>query len=168
MTPPAIIVTSCTGCEQQVQVSNLLEIKQLHLQWIESLPLSRYSLVNLRRTLLDEICCRYRHAAVPGMAPNTSGNEQLKPRSSRSFFPDSMLLLGQDQFQSTINEWWASNSTARVVMIHHRYGTSSQVWIMLYRGSRDGFSAKEFHDKCDEKGPTLTLVKVTSLSLYTM
>jgi len=96
------------------------------------------------------------------MAPNTSGNEQLKPRSSRSFFPDSMLLLGQDQFQSTINEWWASNSAMPVAMIHYRYGTSSQVWIMLYRGSRDGFSAKQFHEKCDEKGPTLTLVKVTS------
>ena len=47
----------------------------------------------------------------------------------------------------------------------NRYGTSSQVWIMLYRGSRDGYSAKQFHDKCDEKGPTLTLVKVISFVL---
>ena len=54
------------------------------------------------------LICRYRHAAVPGMiSSNNSGNEQLKPRSSRSFFPDSMLLLGQDQYQSLINDWWA-------------------------------------------------------------
>lgn len=101
---------------------------------------------------MEQTLARYRHAAVPGMIPsNTSGNEQLKPRSSRSFFPDSMLLLGQDHYQSLINDW---------------YGTSSQVWIMLYRGSRDGYSAKQFHEKCDEKGPTLTLVKSANGNLF--
>jgi len=30
---------------------------------------------------------------------------------------------------------------------------------LLYRGSRDGFKAKNFHDCCDNKGATLTLVK---------
>jgi len=33
---------------------------------------------------------------------------------------------------------------------------------LLYRGSRDGFSSKDFHDKCDNKAPTLTIVKTTS------
>ena len=31
--------------------------------------------------------------------------------------------------------------------------------ILLYRGSRDGFSAKTFHDKCNNKGETLTIIK---------
>eukprot|EP00466_Bigelowiella_natans_P011718 jgi/Bigna1/42525/e_gw1.65.80.1 len=31
---------------------------------------------------------------------------------------------------------------------------------LLYKGSRDGFSAANFHSKCDNKGPTLTLVSV--------
>jgi len=30
---------------------------------------------------------------------------------------------------------------------------------LLYRGTRDGDTAKSFHDKCDNKGPTLTLCK---------
>jgi len=30
----------------------------------------------------------------------------------------------------------------------------------LYKGSRDGFSASNFHSKCDNKGPTLTVVSV--------
>ena len=108
------------------------------------------------------LLCRYRHAAVPGMiSSNNSGNEQLKPRSSRSFFPDSMLLLGQDQYQSLINDWWALyRVTWSLLILYNRYGTSSQVWIMLYRASRDGYSAKHFHERCDEKGPTLALVKV--------
>jgi hypothetical protein len=32
-------------------------------------------------------------------------------------------------------------------------------WTLLYRGSRDGFSAKEFHSKCDGHSNTLTIIK---------
>lgn len=30
---------------------------------------------------------------------------------------------------------------------------------LIYRGSRDGFKASDFHSKCDEKGDTITFVK---------
>ena len=30
---------------------------------------------------------------------------------------------------------------------------------LLYRGSRDGFKAADFHNKCDNKGETLTIIK---------
>lgn len=33
---------------------------------------------------------------------------------------------------------------------------------LLYRGSRDGFEAKKFHEKCDKKGPTLMIVENTT------
>ena len=32
-------------------------------------------------------------------------------------------------------------------------------WRLLFRASRDGFAAESFHSKCDEKGPTLTVVR---------
>jgi hypothetical protein len=32
---------------------------------------------------------------------------------------------------------------------------------LLYRGSRDGFGAADFHAKCDDKGATVTIVKST-------
>ena len=32
-------------------------------------------------------------------------------------------------------------------------------WALLYRGSRDGFGAKDFHGKCDGKSSTLTIIK---------
>ena len=32
-------------------------------------------------------------------------------------------------------------------------------WRLLFRASRDGFSASAFHSKCDNKGPTVTVVK---------
>ena len=30
---------------------------------------------------------------------------------------------------------------------------------LIYRGTRDGMTSKNFHDKCDNKGPTITLYK---------
>lgn len=32
-------------------------------------------------------------------------------------------------------------------------------WTLLYRASRDGFGAKDFHKKCDKHQKTLTIVK---------
>ena len=33
-----------------------------------------------------------------------------------------------------------------------------RTWVLLYRASRDGSSAESFHSKCDNKGPTVTIV----------
>jgi hypothetical protein len=30
----------------------------------------------------------------------------------------------------------------------------------IYRGSRDGWKAKDFHSKCDDATPTITLMRV--------
>ena len=32
-------------------------------------------------------------------------------------------------------------------------------WSLLYRASRDGFGAKDFHSNCDNKHPTLIILK---------
>lgn len=37
-----------------------------------------------------------------------------------------------------------------------------QRWKLLYRGTRDGFRTSDFHDKCDEKPRTLTIIKTES------
>ena len=36
----------------------------------------------------------------------------------------------------------------------------SHKWQLCYRASRDGWYAEDFHRKCDNKGPTVVLVKV--------
>jgi hypothetical protein len=38
---------------------------------------------------------------------------------------------------------------------------SNKVWKLLYRGSRDGFGASNFHGKCDNESNTLTLIETT-------
>ena len=32
-------------------------------------------------------------------------------------------------------------------------------WRLLFRASRDGFTNEAFHSRCDNKGPTITIVK---------
>ena len=38
------------------------------------------------------------------------------------------------------------------------YTPKGQAWTLIYRGSRDGWQASDFHAACDGKGPTLVLV----------
>ena len=40
----------------------------------------------------------------------------------------------------------------------------SEKWSLLFRGSRDGFSANDFHSKCDGHSNTLTILKAKQTS----
>ena len=39
-------------------------------------------------------------------------------------------------------------------------GNKRLVTVMLYRGSDHGWMYKEFHSRCDKKGPTINLFKI--------
>lgn len=41
-----------------------------------------------------------------------------------------------------------------------------QKWRLIYRASKDGFRAKDFHEKCDDTFNTLTIIKTTNLSVF--
>jgi hypothetical protein len=43
---------------------------------------------------------------------------------------------------------------------------SDQKWRLLYRASRDGFEAREFHSKCDGNHNTLTLVISSNATIF--
>jgi hypothetical protein len=42
------------------------------------------------------------------------------------------------------------------------FPSDANKWSLLYRGTRDGFGAKDFHTKCDGKSSTLTIIKAKS------
>jgi len=42
------------------------------------------------------------------------------------------------------------------------FPSDNNKWPLLYRGSRDGFGAEDFHSKCDGKSSTLTIIKAKS------
>lgn len=37
---------------------------------------------------------------------------------------------------------------------------------LLYRGSRDGWTGKDFHSRCDDKGATISLYKIKDGSCF--
>ena len=92
---------------------------------------------------------RYRSAALS--QPNTNPDHRLQPRVHMQYFHDSCLLpLELMHFQRILNDW---------------YGDAKQSWSLLYRASRDGFAAADFHNHCDGFSPTFTIVKGTSGNL---
>ncbi|XP_068752362.1 serine-enriched protein-like [Montipora capricornis] len=93
---------------------------------------------------------RYRFAAVPTHFRKTE-DPRLQPRASQKLFHNT-ILLSKDclRFQHTLNAW---------------FGNEQQEWQLLYRASKDGFSAAAFHEKCDGHSPTLTVVLSSNGSL---
>ena len=59
-------------------------------------------------------------------------------------FCDSKILDGLDNYHDQIIKWLPKNSE----------------WDVCYRASRDGWSANNFHTKCNDKGPTLIIIQV--------
>ena len=44
--------------------------------------------------------------------------------------------------------------------LHKLLGNKRFITYMLYRGSDHGWKYKHFHDRCDNKGPTISLFKI--------
>jgi len=42
------------------------------------------------------------------------------------------------------------------------FTSDNNKWSLLYRGTKDGFGARDFHKKCDGKSSTLTIIKAKS------
>ncbi|CAF0818161.1 unnamed protein product [Adineta steineri] len=45
------------------------------------------------------------------------------------------------------------------VKLNEFYGKSNQKWELIYKATRDGFRANAFHSRCDNKGPTISIIQ---------
>lgn len=90
---------------------------------------------------------RYRFAALPTKFKDNAASledNRLKPRVSLKFFAGSQILINEHTgLQRLLNTW---------------YGSSKQMWRMVYRASTHGYSADAFHRHCDGVAPTFTVV----------
>jgi len=41
----------------------------------------------------------------------------------------------------------------------HKWTNLKKKWKLIYRGTKDGFGANDFHKNCDNQGPTITIIK---------
>ncbi len=69
-------------------------------------------------------------------------------------------LILQDHFNNNIEcEKWNKLLNWNVKGLHDE-------WHLLYKGNRDGFNAKDFHRLCDNKGPTITVIRTRQGKLF--
>ena len=67
--------------------------------------------------------------------------EELKPEAPKNF--KESVIMTNEEHQNKLIGWLPQYDK----------------WHLLFRASRDGFSAFTFHDMCDNKGPTVAIVK---------
>jgi hypothetical protein len=79
------------------------------------------------------------------------------PPPSHPVWGASLILTGDDSTRATA---FLPSKIAEVV--GPQFPPATTTWWLLYRGTRDGFGASDFHSKCDHKGATVTVVKSTS------
>ncbi|CAB4041190.1 Hypothetical predicted protein, partial [Paramuricea clavata] len=61
-------------------------------------------------------------------------------------FPGSNILFGEHDYGTLIKSWIGRTTTAK----------------LCWRATRDGWASSTFHSNCDNKKPTVTLIKVGS------
>ncbi|XP_046846675.1 uncharacterized protein LOC124440339 isoform X2 [Xenia sp. Carnegie-2017] len=59
---------------------------------------------------------------------------------------DSIILRGKTTYKNLLSKWVPF----------------SQSWTLCYRASRDGWRSRTFHSRCDNKGPTVTIIRYNS------
>ena len=67
---------------------------------------------------------------------------ELKDKIQECF--EKSVILMNEEHRSTLKAWLPPQDGK---------------WKLLFRASQDGFTAQAFHDRCDNKGPTVTIVK---------
>jgi hypothetical protein len=100
-----------------------------------------------RQSELDEHA-----AAITGELGRLRGKGVQFGVSSSSLFPNSAILLNP-QFDSPMRQWLGEKGV--------RLSGQSR-FVLLYRGSSHGSQAQIFHQRCDHKGRTVTLIRCTS------
>jgi hypothetical protein len=90
--------------------------------------------------------------------------------ATNSFQPN--LTFGKDSFGCLNLIDYYSLNESKILSTKQEYvddlkrlcefPSDANKWSLLYRGTRDGFRARKFHEKCDGKSSTLTIIKAKS------
>ena len=95
-------------------------------------------------TFLKELEEEAEFYQIQGILDELRSSEPAVQSSKPSKPFEESEILTNDEHQSVLKSW-----------LPPHFGK----WRLLFRASRDGFAAETFHSKCDNKGPTVTIVK---------
>jgi hypothetical protein len=162
------VVASLTAYAQNEKTNLALLQNRLNsdLKKIDSLtkkPIELFTWTDECRNMLDQVCERYNAhgqtvtAQVEMLNTTTFPNGSIAKLSSIpvSVWGKSISVNGKSKIESTI----LSDVQSKNQVLEWLGGKELR---LLYRGSRDGFEAFKFHEFCDNKGATLTVIRSTS------
>ena len=86
------------------------------------------------------------------MAPNNKPNINIQP--SRYAYP----IIIKSQHLNIFANWIEKKE----ILDYNKVGNISYGFKLLYRASKDGNTVAAFHEKCDNKGATIVIAKVTN------
>jgi hypothetical protein len=107
----------------------------------------------LRMELADDVSKQtaidVRTAAVMAQLGEMGGMGVLFKRKTLPLFENSTIVVDA-KFCDVINQWLTENERCKKPLTN-----------LLYRGSVHGNQSSNFHAQCDNKGPTITLIRCT-------
>lgn len=85
----------------------------------------------------------------------------LKPNFIVKQLADQYRLLAKETIEKPLSIFSAGGTllTDEQKLDINRLFTKPKRWSLIYKASRDGFSASDFHRLCDDQGTTLTLIQ---------
>jgi hypothetical protein len=92
--------------------------------------------------------------------PNLSSLNQKEETSLFGTIRLNAYWLNRNPLKSEI----LTNNQQSFELIYLCKFSPNDKWSLLYRGTRDGFGAKDFHSKCDSQSNTLTILKAKQTS----
>ena len=95
-------------------------------------------------TFVKELLEEAEFYQIQGMIDELLDNESTLPASTPTEIFLASELLANEEHQRVLKAWLSPLQGK---------------WRLLFRASRDGFAAETFHSKCDNLGPTVTIVK---------
>ncbi len=123
------------------------------------MPFIRFPLMNANQltdivepfNLVDDwlLLEAYRYIAAPDRVPSTNKRAQKRRGLSETLsqeFEGSTILATQQKL--ILNSWTDFTKS-----------NTKKKWMLLFKASRDGWDAKCFHDKCDNKGATIVVLR---------
>ena len=95
-------------------------------------------------TFLKELQEEAEFYQIQGIIDELGGSEPTVQGSKPVQAFEESVILTNENHRSVLKGWLPSQEGK---------------WRLLFRASRDGFAVAAFHSKCDNKGPTVTIVK---------
>ena len=83
------------------------------------------------------------------------------------------MQYGDTSVKTSYDTYFKDEDTEQEIILYDQQVSKLREWVpgfddrhLLYRASRDGWYAKDFHSRCDNQGPTLALVQTATAFVF--